>query len=82
MRLPDDRRAPRRARPSLGAAFLAAALGAVACSSDDDGDGKTDLEAFVRAQLAATAENTDPVSLEGIVFRFDEDPDAFDDLFP
>lgn len=82
MRFPNDRRAPRGARPFLRAAALAASLCTAACSSGGDGDGKTDLEAFVRAQLAATAENTDPLSLDGIVFRFEEDPDAFDDLFP
>ena len=85
-------RSPRRAIRALSGtgtrALLAlpvlAALTLSACDgSDGDGGGGTNFNAFVHELiLTNTADDTDPESLDGLDFRFDEDPDAFDDLFP
>ena len=80
-------RAFRRRTPwsSKGAALLAVPLllAASACDGSDDDDGGTSFNAFVHELvLTNTADDTDPVPLDGLQFRFDEDPDAFDDLFP
>lgn len=53
-----------------------------ACDGSGSGDGRTSFDAFVLEQIETnTTEDSEPVSLEGLRFRFDEDPDAFDELF-
>ena len=64
--------------PSLPLLILATA----SCDGSGSGDGRTSFDAFVLEQIETnTADDTEPVSLEGLRFRFDEDPDAFDELF-
>jgi hypothetical protein len=70
---------------NLGRAALLAPLAclAAACDGSDGDGGGTSFNAFVHELvLENTADDTEPVSLDGFEFRFDEDPDAFDDLFP
>lgn len=47
-------------------------------------DGKTDFTAFVKDQLAATSETSDPVAINDIEFEFtdNQNPNAYDDVLP
>lgn len=47
-------------------------------------DGKTDFTAFVKNQLAATSETTEPVAINDIDFEFtdNQNPNAYDDVLP
>lgn len=40
----------------------------------------TDFADFVKSQIAQTSDSTEPVSLDGIEFNFDEESSAFDEL--
>ena len=63
--------------------ILLAALATASCSDDDDDDNRTSFNQFVKDQLAATADDTEPRSVNGIEFAFDNaDPAAFDDVLP
>ncbi len=59
-------------------------LSTLACSSDSDDDdgGGASSDAFVLGLISDTADNTDPVEINGTSFSFSEDEGAFDDLFP
>lgn len=63
------------------------ALGAVAllfCSCSNSSDDDTPPPAFttfVTNLIDDTADDTEPVSLDGRTFTFSEDPEAFADLF-
>ncbi len=56
------------------------------CTACGGGSGSSDnnvqLESFVLDQIALTAEDTEPVSINALNFVSDEDPAAFDGLFP
>lgn len=63
--------------------LAAAALLLAGCGGGGGGGGApaaTDFTAFVKDRLAETADTTDPVDINGLDFRFDEDPAAFDDV--
>jgi hypothetical protein len=63
--------------------WLCIAIAAIGCSSDDDDDGGAAAtgDTFVQNQIANTADDTDPVDINGQTFVFSEDESAFDDLF-
>jgi len=44
-------------------------------------DPRVDFTRFVLDLIDATSDTTDPVEINGIEFRFDDDPHAFDSLF-
>ncbi len=71
-------------RIHLGAIVVLIAFTTLACSSDsDDGDGGgATSDAFVLDLIDNTADDTDPVAINGTTFSFSEDENAFDDLFP
>ncbi len=62
---------------------LLIAFAAVGCSSDDDDDGggAASGDTFVQNLIANTADDTDPVPINGQNLSFSEDENAFDDLF-
>jgi hypothetical protein len=71
-------------RIHFGSIAVLFALTTLACSSDsndDDGGGATS-DAFVLDLIDNTADDTDPVAINGTTFSFSEDEGAFDDLFP
>lgn len=73
-------RAGKRALPLRWSLLALACL--TGCGGSSTGSGRTSFNAFVRQQIEDnTADDTEPLSLQGLQFRFDEDPDAFDDLF-
>jgi len=67
-----------RAAAALGSLVLCASCGGGSGSSDSN----VQLESFVLDQIAQTAEDTDPVPINGLDFVSNEDPAAFDGLFP
>lgn len=64
-----------------GGLFLASCGGGGGGSDDDDDDGPPLFSSFVLDLIEETADDTDPESLEGLEFTFDEDPTAYDELF-
>lgn len=68
-----------RAGAIAGAALSLLCFG---CSGGGSGDNNVQLESFVLDQIAQTAEDTDPVPINGLNFVSNEDPAAFDGLFP
>ncbi|MEZ5977409.1 MAG: hypothetical protein R3F34_04235 [Planctomycetota bacterium] len=59
------------------------ALALVACSESDDGPpAGTSFTTFVEDLVADTAEDTEPVEIDGVDFVFSDDENAFDSLFP
>lgn len=63
--------------------LAAAALLLAGCGGGGGGGGApaaTDFTAFVKDRLTETAETTEPVDINGLDFRFEEDPAAFDDV--
>ena len=77
-------RTPRFPRPTRVPGVLAVLLASslVGCSSSDDDDDPATFDTFVKQLIDQTADDTDPVSLDGRTFTFNEDPTAFDSLFP
>jgi hypothetical protein len=78
----------RHLQPVAGIVF--ACIGIAGC---DNGDGRmsgpdpgpppptaVEFTTFVKDQLAATADNTDPVEVDETVFEISNDPAAYDDL--
>jgi hypothetical protein len=66
-------------KTTIGFALLLGAL--CACHESDDDDGVNSSDAFVTNLIQNTAEDTEPVSLDGVEFQFSEDENAFDALF-
>lgn len=67
-----------RSKTGLCAALV---LLACACSGGGGGDDKTSFQGFVTNLATTPVDNVDPVAIDGLDFRFTEDPNAFDALF-
>ncbi|MBL8859903.1 MAG: hypothetical protein JNL28_15455 [Planctomycetes bacterium] len=61
---------------SLGLVFTAAA-----CSGGGNDDGQRSFTNFVSGLAATPVDNAEPVAIDGLDFRFSEDPNAFNALF-
>lgn len=67
-------------RTLTSSACLAALLIAF-CASCGGGSSGPSATAFVRNQFARTSDDAEPVDINGIDFRFDENTAVFDTLF-
>lgn len=65
----------------LAACATSLLLGACNDSDDDGAPPPPQFSTFVTDLIDDTADDTEPISLEGRTFTFSEDPEAFDDLF-
>jgi len=67
-----------------GALALLAVVSLYACGGggdDDDDDQPPEFSQFVLGLFDQTADDTQPVKVNGKDFTFDKDPDAYDELF-
>lgn len=65
---------------TLPIALLVGAL-LCGCHESDDDDDVNASDAFVTTLVNSTAEDTEPVPINGTDFQFSEDENAFDALF-
>jgi hypothetical protein len=61
--------------------ILASAVALSTCACSDSDDDRQSFNQFVRQLVNQTSETSEPVSLDGREFSFNENPNAFDALF-